>query len=346
MKKLLCASLTLASILSLTACGGQTQLVPMPGAYGQQQGYGQSYQDPYMQQSYNYQAPAQQQSMAPNLANISGQLPTAYNPQLSQQYRGQVSAVRQQNVGVPGQTLPQAVPQQGAPRQATPQQMAQPAPQQAAPQQAAPQQQQAQSPEAVVQNLLQQTRDTFKTMQNYKGIASVMEKNEKGPTNLKLDVIFQQPGRSKMEILEHANSMYVGVKLMYDSGQDKVTGRPGGMLGFAKLTVPMTDERILTRRGYRLDQVDTLAIVQRLINSNQTPKILGKTTVAGRSVAVLEYTPQNHFDPSITRELIGIDMQDHFVRIHEMYAGKDLVYSLKLLEVQINAPLSSKDFEI
>ena len=68
--------------------------------------------------------------------------------------------------------------------------------------------------------------------------------------------------------------------------------------------------------------------------------------MAGRPVAVLEYTPQNHFDPSITRELIGIDMQDHFVRIHEMYAGSELVYSLKLPEVQVNAPLTSKDFEI
>ena len=237
MKKLLSASLVLTSLLSLTACGGQTQLVPMPG-YGQQQGYGQSQQNPYMQNSYNYQAPAgqqqQQQATSPNLANLSGQLPTAYNPQLTQQRAGQVSAIPQQSMNVPGQqAMPQATPQQMAP--GTPQQAApQAAPQQAAPQapqQAAPQQQ-AQSPDAVVQNLLQQTREKFKTMQNFKGIAQVMEKNEKGATNLKLDVIFQQPGRSKMQILEHQNSLYVGVKLMYDSGQGKVTGRPSGLIGF------------------------------------------------------------------------------------------------------------------
>jgi len=353
MKKLLSASLALATLISLTACGGQAQIVPTPG-YGQQQGYGQSYQNPYMQTGYNYQAPAaqqqqrQQQATAPNLANLSGQLPTAYNPQLNQQFAGQVSAAPQQAMRAPV-AVPQQAPAPGVPQQApqaAPQQAPAPGVPQQAPQ-AAPPQQQAQTPEAIAQDLLRKTREKFNSMQNFKGIAEVMEKNEKGVTNLKLDVIFQKPGRSKMQILEHPNGMYVGVKLVYDSGQDKVTGRPSGMLGFAKLTVPMTDERILTRRGYRLDSVDSLAIINRLVNDpNKKPKILGKTTMAGNQVAVLEYIPQNHFDPNSTRELPGIGMNTRVVRIHEMYAGKELVYSLKLPQVQMNAPLSAKDFEV
>lgn len=342
MKKLLSASLVLTSLVSLTACGGRAQIVPTAYPYAQN-AYGQN---AYLQSGYAYQTPQQQ---APDLSNISSQLPTAYNPQITQQSMNQgVAAPQQRNsMNTPAQqavatpNLAAAnVPQQQrvAPNPAQPAQAQAP---QAAPQQAAPQ-----SPDAVVQNLLKQSAATFDAMQNYKAIASVHETNEKGTTDLKLNVIFQKPGRSKMEILEHNNSLYVGVKLTYQSGTNQVTGRPSGMLGFVKMTVPMTDDRILTRRGYRLDQVDTLAIVNRLIKSGQTPRLLGKTTVAGRQVAVLEYTPKNHFDPAITRELLGIDLQDHFVRIHEMYAGKQLVYSLKLEQVQVNAPLTDKDFEV
>lgn len=48
----------------------------------------------------------------------------------------------------------------------------------------------------------------------------------------------------------------------------------------------------------------------------------------------------------ITRELVGIDMQDYFVRIHEMYEGPALVYSLKISDAQYNVPLQAADFNI
>lgn len=213
---------------------------------------------------------------------------------------------------------------------------------------ATPSQPKASSPSlSITQSLLQKTRARFESLQNFRGMAEIFEtKPGKGPVKAKLKVTFMKPGSSHLEIVDHSNSLYKGAKLAYKSGSQSVTGRPGGAMSFMKMTLPMSDDKVTSRRGYRLDQVDTLAIVNRLIRPELNPKLLGKTTVNGRPVAVLEYQTSGHFDPLITKELLGIDMETYFVRIHEMYAGEELVYSLKLPEVQLNEPISPADLEV
>lgn len=336
MKKLIHATLALSTLISLNACGGQ--VAPTGGMpYTPNMVNGQGFaQNPYMQTGYSYQAP-QQQGAQPNA--MMAQPQQAAQPQFNQQQPPQQSAPRpagpqsvslRANANHPAPQLPPQ--QQVAPRPAAPAQQ-----QQAAPRQTA---------ESIAADLLVKTRQKFDQIQNFATTIDAFEKNEKGVTRLKLKVLYQKPTATKLEILEHSNGMFKGARLRYESGVDQVTGRPGGMLGVMKLTVPMSDERIQSRRGYRLDQIDTMAIVQRLVNPALSPKVLGKTNVGGREIIVLEFPAQNHFDPSITREVLGIDMQEHFIRIHEMYAGPELVYSLKLQDVQINAPLSAKDFDI
>lgn len=153
-------------------------------------------------------------------------------------------------------------------------------------------------------------------------------------------------GKAKIEVLKHTKSLYVGVKMGYQTGTGNIAVRPGGALGFVKVNTAMDDERLLTPRGYRLDQIDAFAISKRLLAGNHVPKVLGKTTLNGRTVAILEYTHANDFDSEITRELLGIDMQDYFMRIHEMYQGSELVFSLKISDVELDKTLSSADLEI
>jgi len=108
----------------------------------------------------------------------------------------------------------------------------------------------------------------------------------------------------------------------------------------------MSDENLLTSRGYQLDQIDSFAIAKGILSGQFVPKVLGKKKVNGRDIAILEFTHANDFDPKITRELLGIDMQDYFVRTHEMYEGDNLVFSLNLSNLEFNAPLTAKDLEI
>lgn len=199
---------------------------------------------------------------------------------------------------------------------------------------------------SAAQQLLQKAVARFQSLKSFKLTVEGYEASDvKGPTNLSFYMTALN-GRAKLDVFKHTNSLYIGVKMGYQAGSDTISVRPGGALGFVKLDTKMDDERLLTPRGYRLDQIDAFAISQRLLGGTHAPKVLGKTQLNGRTIAILEYTRANDFDSKITRELLGIDMQDYFMRIHEMYEGDKLVFSLKIGEVQLDLPLTDKDLEI
>lgn len=342
MKKILSSTLTSTLTLALlSACGGQTQINPTMG-YAPQGG-----QTPYQQSGYAYQSPnatAQQSQYAntPSQTATQAQYPssfTAQQPSTVQTSPAQTQAAAtpratgpQTTTARPPVTAPTAVPQTTQAKAPTSQKTTPAAT--AAPKLSA------------AQILLINARKRVQTLNSAKATVNCFETNaEKGPTNLKADMTFLS-GTTKLEVISHQNSLFVGAKLSYQAGSPTVTARAAGALGIVKVNAPMTDERILTRRGYRLDQIDVFAISNRLLNGNVEPKVLGKTQVNGREIAILEFTKANDFDQEVTRELLGIDMQDYFVRIHEMYAGSELVFSLKLENIELNAPVSAQDLEI
>lgn len=327
-------SLIAITTLLLTACGGQLQTQPynpymmnqMGQQYGQVTSYGHSYQQNLYQQqgAYSYQAPNQTLTQPAQGSN------TSFTSAVSTSQRNTLNsnATASRTPVTTSKTTAPATRPVTAPKTAS--QVKTPV-----------------STVSVTQSLLQKTRARFESLQNFRAMADVFEtKPGKGPVKAKLKVTFMKPGSSRLEIMDHSNSLYKGAKLTYKSGVDSITGRPGGAMSFMKMTLPMSDDKVTSRRGYRLDQVDTLAIVSRLVRPELNPKLLGKTTVNGRQVAVLEYQTSGHFDPLITKELLGIDMETHFVRIHEMYAGEELVYSLKLPEVQFDQPMTAADLDV
>ncbi|PKL76281.1 MAG: hypothetical protein CVV27_11070 [Candidatus Melainabacteria bacterium HGW-Melainabacteria-1] len=329
MKQIITSGLALISLaVSLSACGGNaTSTSPMaPGFNPAAQPQALSAppvstyagQDPYLQPNYAYQAPVQ---------NTRAPLPAGSRPTPAfQSFQGSPTKPTARSAGAPVRQATASAPRPQAPVAARPP---------------------AATSESIGRELIAKTRAKFEQLQSFVVTGNAIEKNEKGETRIKLKLVFQKPGSVRLDIVQHNNSMYNGTKLTYLAGGDKVTGRPGGALSFMKMTVPMSDERILTRRGYRLDQVDTNAIVTRLLgNPNLNPKILGKTMINGHEIAVLEFLKVNDFDQRITRELLGIDMKEHFVRIHEMYEGSNLVYSLKLEDVQLNGQVSAADFNV
>lgn len=335
MKKILSTILTSTlALMSLSACGGQTQINPGM-AYGPQ--YGQT---PYQQSGYAYQNPnlMAQQTAGQNTALTS---PALQQPQQSYATQ-QPAAVQPTQTQAPVAAQPRTTTQTSTRTAATTTRTTATA---TAPRTAAPTA--AAAPKiSAAQALLINARKRVQTLNSASATVNCFETNaEKGPTNLKANMSFLN-GKTKLEVISHQNSLFVGAKLSYQSGADKVTARPAGALGLVTVSAPMSDERILTRRGYRLDQIDVFAIANRLLNGNVEPKVLGKTQVNGRNIAIIEFKNANDFDRSVTRELLGIDMETYFVHIHEMYAGSELVFSLKLENLQINAPLTAKDMEV
>lgn len=313
-------------LISLSACGGQTHLNVNPGS---PQGF----------------AAAPQTALTPNAPLINTpqgnpSLPSPLAPQPTQARPAATSATTT-SPSKSATTVPKSTPVKpstAATGAQTPSTSAA-TPALSAPATKAPQ-------ISAGQLLLNKAVARFDSLKSFKISVDGFETSAaKGPTSLSFQMMALN-GLNKIEVQKHTNSLYVGVKMGYQSGTDKISVRPSGALGFVKLDTQMNDERLLTARGYRLDQIDAFAISQRLLKGNQQPKILGKTQLNGRNIAILEYTHANTFDASITRELLGIDMEDYFMRIHEMYEGANLVFSLKLSNVQLDAPVTAKDLEV
>lgn len=338
----LTVGLALSSLLSLSACGGQVQLNNTAAAYPGQNPYA-----PVAQQAaaaYGSQSPLMapaaqqtlaQQTLAPDsVSQLAAVQQAALNP-------GPQSTLSRQNA-----VAPRTSPVKTATRAKTTAPVASPAKATAASRTAT----RAQSTPAVpqlstAQRLVNQALQRFNALQSFQFTVDAFEANNvKEPANLSF-VMKALQGHSKIQVLKHSNSLYSGVKMAYQTGTGSISVRPGGMLGFVKIDTKINDERLLTPRGYQLDQIDPYAVTQRLLAGPEEPKVLGKTQLNGRNIAILEYT-RSSFDNKITRELLGIDLEDQFMRLHEMYEGDKLVFSLKLSDIQLNAPLSAQDLEI
>lgn len=341
MKNLICAVLALASLTSLSACSGQTnptsvyptaQLnAPVPTAHQALiQGGLTPVLDPASRQDALTQVnqPALQHS--DNNPQAAATAPIPGSRSYSKSIFDKPTPAKASTSSLPDVSK-QVVPVKTA--------ASTPAPAAAAAKASV-------SQAAAAQQVLTQAVERFKTLESVKfnvdGFETVIGKS---PSRLSFTFASLQ-GKAKIEVLKHTNSMYVGVKMGYQDGQDAISVRPGGMLGFVKVDTKMNDERLSTPRGYRLDQIDAFAISKRLLGQNHTPKVLGKTQLDGRSVAILEYTKVNDFDQRITRELLAIDLEDHFIRMHEMYEGETLVFSLKLSNIQLNAPVAAADLGV
>lgn len=222
-----------------------------------------------------------------------------------------------------------------------PAQPAQPAPQvnQApAPQQAAPQVDPA-------QEYLNKMRQAFASIQGLDAQATTFEKGKTAGGG-KIRYQFKKPGTVRIDVLQSDDPSRKGVKLSYQAGSTQVKARATGMLSLVAVTLPMSDQKVKSGRQYQLNQIDLTATISRITQNTQGAKAVGKTTINGSQVIVIEIPAHNHFDPQVTKERVGVDMQTGMLRMHEMYAGNDMVYAIHTESVKINPSFPANAFDI
>lgn len=358
------------ALILLSACGSKVTpnagYQQMPQQFGGQNAFSQ----PGMSNPMNPQMGGQQMGgqmgnqMNNQMGNSlnamnQGQAPNAYaNPGAPAQTRpaqapipglriptGQLARNGRQvvslNAGAPQAGAPAS--QARAPQSRAPQGPATPA---TAPQAPAPQAKKAPAaPKAdPFQEYLGKARQAFQQMQGMRATIATFEKAD-GKGNAKINYLYSQ-GKVKIDVISSDDASRNGVKLSYNKGGNEVRARASGMLSVIAVTLPMSDKKVISGRGYQLNQIDLNSVIPRLTAPGQTGKVLGKTQFAGANVVVLEIQPKNHFDPRITKERLGVDMNTGMVRIHEMYQGNELVFAGRVESLQLNPQVGPKDFEV
>jgi hypothetical protein len=163
---------------------------------------------------------------------------------------------------------------------------------------------------------------------------------------------YRGPGSYRLEMLKSSKAAFQGAKLIFHSGEKTVKVRPGGLLKFLPLTLPLADPQLLSLNGYRLDQITGHGVLERLHDPAYEIRLHGKATVAGTPVQILKVTAAaNTLDRRIAYEYVGFDEQHRF----RMWAAfgdpalrlpSDLLYQLTVDEVQPGVPVSDATFKL
>jgi outer membrane lipoprotein-sorting protein len=323
--------LVLASSLLFTACGN-TMNTPAQQMYaaGYAQTYGQGFANAPQQPALNNYAAA---------PNAFAAAPQGQPQQMVSQQPLPQTAPRTSAPSRPSGLVPAAGYRQYQPGMAAPALPSAPRPQAPA---AAPQAPAAPADQST--QWLAQANQAFNGLQTLQATISTFEKAT-GTGTGQIRYTWKQPGQAKIDILKSSDSSRNGVKLAYN-GNGQVQVRAGGILGLMSLNLPMTDSKVKSGRQYLLSQIDLTATVQRLTQPGLQAKAVGKMQMGGSEVVVIEIIPQGHFDPRITKERLGIDLQTFLPRVHEMYEGNNLVYSAKLEQMQVNPSLGPDAFKV
>lgn len=196
-----------------------------------------------------------------------------------------------------------------------------------------------------VAQFLNNARQAMDKLQSLSATIANFEKGTQAGQG-KIQYYYRKPGQVKIDVLQSSDPSRKGVKLSYQTSSDQVRARATGLLSLVPVTLPMSDAKVKSGRGYLIGQIDLTATVTRLTQPSATVKVLGKTTQNGAEVIVLEVKTQNHFDNRITKEHLGLDAKTWLPRLHEMYAGSELVYAAKLEQMEVNPTLASSVFDI
>lgn len=339
-------SLLLSSLL-LTACGNNA----MTGAYnpygqagyGQQPGYGQA---AYGQSAYG-QAPAGQSAYQPGFASsVYGQPGMTGYADPSQQMNPSMNGYGAPQQGYAtqptGQTGYASAPQTTPAKTTTAPKTTTPTKSSTAPKTTTPAKTTA--PTQVTQ-FLSNARQAMDKLQSLSATIANFEKGNQ-PGQGKIQYYYRKPGQVKIDVIQSSDPSRKGVKLSYQTSSDQVRARATGLLSLVPVNLPMNDAKVKSGRGYLIGEIDLTATVTRLTQPSATVKVLGKTTQNGAEIIVLEVKTQNHFDNRITKEHLGLDSKTWLPRLHEMYAGSELVYAAKLEQMEVNPTLASNVFDV
>lgn len=163
----------------------------------------------------------------------------------------------------------------------------------------------------------------------------------------KLTLFSKLPNVVRIDIQE-SSSGSGGVSALYTSGQGtKVKVKKL----FIKLDLDKTDDRLVSNNKYAPDDIDLFGVMKRIAQPNINAELIGKTTVAGKTINILKLTTTgtHPLDKRISHEYIGYEPDTYAFRIWELYdsaSSKDPYYRMSINQITYPASLPDKTFQL
>lgn len=157
------------------------------------------------------------------------------------------------------------------------------------------------------------------------------------------DAAFRRPAVTRIEVTAATNPAAVGMRLRVEGTQASV--KMPGLLGALTIRKQLGDSEMLNFRGHRLDALSLGGLAKRFSGAADA-RLLGETVYDNHTLDLVEIPRGPAFDKAVTREVLGIDRLTHLPLLHAMYAGKQLVYELKLEGFAANVKVSEDQLKL
>lgn len=135
-------------------------------------------------------------------------------------------------------------------------------------------------------------------------------------------------------------------------GSDRIVVRPGGLLGFLRLSFGLNDPKVRSPRGNTLLAPDFARVLDCFLAHHEEVRILPDEAPGGRpaTVLVFEHAPgpvcptDSEQDVAVTRDVVTIDGATGMPVRRERFEGERSVERWDLRNLQTNVGLKNGDF--
>lgn len=177
---------------------------------------------------------------------------------------------------------------------------------------------------------------------------AAQDENDDNPEQSTSNYSFKKARWLRVDIVQSNVQNQAGSTVVWKGApQARVkVAKPIPLLG-SVFTLAITDSRLTSPRGLRLDQSDMVATVQRLQQPGVQATVTGTDTVDGRPVTVVTATGGwAGIDDGITQEQLSFDQQTGLLVRDISYIGQKVVTNLTLTHLQVNVGLADSIFDL
>ncbi len=195
--------------------------------------------------------------------------------------------------------------------------------------------------------LFQHIHEQWESLSDYTCVLETYSKKGEDEQASTIEQKFLKPKWIRMQITEGDGKGSIGV---YNPVTKKVRGCKTGILKIIVLTLEITDSRVSSIRGHRIDQGDCLTLVERLDAYRESGEItsIEHTTYDGKPSYLFKATVEDTSELwGAKKENIWLSEDTFFpLRSEQRLGDNTIVHFSTYRDIHINMGLTEEDFKL
>jgi outer membrane lipoprotein-sorting protein len=201
--------------------------------------------------------------------------------------------------------------------------------------------------EADIGELIGNIRDRWESLSDYTCMLETFTKKGDKEQTSTIEQKFLKPKWIRMQIIDGNGKGSIGI---YNPITNKVRGCKTGILKIIVLTLDLSDSRVSSLRGHRIDQGDCLSLIERLEKYHTTGELISLERVTMKGMPAYLFKAEVADSSQLwgaRKENIWLSEEDWFpLRSEQRLSDGTVVHYSTYRDIEINTGLTEEDFEL